>query len=249
LILAAAIGVLSASSAAAARGDCPVPERFYPSLEPALSKTGKALSGGREVMIAVLGGASTLGGAAGSGDFTWPARMASVLGARLPAARIKVANLSVARQTARRAADRLRRDVLPLKPTLVIWETGTMEAVHGTPVEEFRNTVQAGIDELRAVRVELILMDMQFSRDTQAIIDFEPYLTVMRELADANDVPLFRRHEVMRHWAESGTLSLRAVDDDKRRQVAVRLYDCIGRAVAELVTRGLPAGKAESTRR
>jgi hypothetical protein len=152
-------------------------------------------------------------------------------------------NLAVARQTAKAAAERLDRDVLPLKPTLVIWETGTMEAVRGTHVDEFRNTVQAGINELRAAGADVVLMNMQFSRDTDAIIDFEPYLTAMGELADANDVPLFRRHGIMRHWAESGLLDLRAKDGDKRRQLAGKLYDCIGRAMADFVTRGIPAEK------
>jgi hypothetical protein len=63
----------------------------------------------------------------------------------------------------------------------------------------------------------------------------------MRELADVNDVPLFRRHGIMRHWAESGFLDLRARDDEKRRQVAAKLYDCIGRAMADFVTRGVLA--------
>ena len=116
----------------------------------------------------------------------------------------------MARQTAREAADRLAREVLPLKPMLVIWETGTMEAVRGTGVDEFRETVQAGIDELRAAGTEVVLMNTQFSRDTEAMINFAPYLGALRELADANDVPLFHRYGIMRHWAESGVLDLRA---------------------------------------
>jgi acyl-CoA thioesterase I len=47
-------------------------------------------------------------------------------------------------------AERLDRDVLLLKPTLIIWETGATEAVRGTDIEEFRETMQAGIDKLRA---------------------------------------------------------------------------------------------------
>ena len=139
--------------------------------------------------------------------------MSSVLAGRFPSARIKVVNLAVARQTAKAAVERFSRDVLPLKPTLVIWETGTMEAVRGTDVDEFRETVQAGINELRAARAEVVLMNMQFSRETDAMIQFGPYLIAMRELADANDVPLFRRHGIMRYWAESGLLDLRARDD------------------------------------
>jgi hypothetical protein len=244
LLAAGGIGLLSAPGAAfAEERECSVPERFY-AFEPPLTKTVKALAGGREVVIAALGGASTLGLAAGGADFAWPARLGAALPQKVPSGRAKVINLALARQTAKTAADRFNRDVLPLKPTLVIWETGTMEAVHGFDVEHFRETVRAGIDELRAARVEVVLMNMQFSRATDAMIHFEPYLIAMREAADANDVPLFRRHDIMRHWAEGGSLDLRASGGEKRRQVAAKLYDCIGRAMADFVTRGFPATKS-----
>jgi hypothetical protein len=247
-IAAGGIGLLSAPAAAfAEERECSVPERFY-AFEPPLTKTAKALASGREVVIATLGGASTAGLAAGGADFAWPARLAAALAEKFPSARAKVINLAVARQTAKRAADRFDRDVLPLKPTLVIWETGTMEAVRGIDVEQFRETVRAGTDELRAARVEVVLMNTQFSRATDTMIHFEPYLTAMRELADANDMPLFRRHDIMRHWAEAGLLDLRSSDGEKRRQVAAKLYDCIGRAMADFVTRGLPAGKSAVNR-
>jgi GDSL-like Lipase/Acylhydrolase family len=244
LIAAAGMGVLSApvGTFGGQEHECPVPERFYTS-EPLLTKTAKALTGGQEVVIAVLGGASTVGLAAGGPGLAWPARLSSVLAGRFPSARIKVVNLAVARQTAKTAVERLVRDVLLLKPTLVIWETGTMEAVRGIDVDEFRETVQAGINELRAAGSEVVLMNMQFSRETDAVIDFGPYLIAMRELAEANDVPLFRRRGIMRHWAESDLLDLRARDDAKRRQLAAKLYDCIARALADFVTRGVSAAK------
>jgi hypothetical protein len=103
--------------------------------------------------------------------------------------------------------------------------------------------MQAGSDKLRASGVEVILMNMQFSRDTAAVIHFEPYLITMRELADANDVPLFRRRGIMRHWAESGSLDLRAGNGKKGRELAAKVYDCIERAMADFVTRGIPAAK------
>ena len=71
-----------------------------------------------------------------------------------------------------------------------------MEAVRGIDVDEFQETVQAGINELRAAGTEVVLMNMQFSRETDAMIEFGPYLIAMRELAEANDVPLFRRRGI-----------------------------------------------------
>jgi lysophospholipase L1-like esterase len=243
LISAAAIGLLSVPAKAFGQEqECSVPESFY-TFEPPPTKTAKALADGREVVIAVLGGSSTLGLAAGGASLAWPARLAAALTGRFPSARIKLVNLAVARQTAKAAEDRLARDVLPLKPTLVIWETGTMEAVHGSDVDEFRETVQAGIDALRATGAEVVLMNMQFSRATEAMIHFVPYLIAMRQLADANDVPLFRRHGIMRHWAENGLLDPRIRDGEKSRQLAAKLYDCLGRAMADFVTRGISIGK------
>ena len=243
LIAATAVGLLiPVVGAFAEERECSVPERFY-TFEPPLTKTAKALAGRREVVIVVLGGASTMGVAAGGLEFAWPARLASALAERFPSKRVKVINLAVGRQTAKRAVERLEHDVLPLKPTLVIWETGTMEAVRGTDVDEFRQTMQTGIDKLRAAGADVLLMNMQFSRASDTVIHFEPYVAAMRELADVNDVPLFRRRGIMRHWAESGALDLRTGEGEKSRELAAKLYDCIGRAMADLVTRGIPAAK------
>lgn len=237
IALVAGVGLaLGAAPGAAQEAACPVPEGFA-AFETPLPRTTKALAGGAEIAIVTIGGASSLGSAAGGAAFAWPSRLAAALEAGYPAARIKVVNLGMPRQTAREAADRMGREVLPLKPTLVIWETGTMEAVRGTSVDDFRDTVQGGIDELRGAGIEVVLMNPQFSRDADAVILFAPYLGALREIADANELPVFHRYGLMRHWAESGVLDLRAKDSEKRRKLAARLYDCLGRAMADFLVR------------
>jgi acyl-CoA thioesterase I len=242
LMAAAGIGLLVLPGSAPAQGqDCAVPASFYDA-EPTLPKTAAAIASGQPVSIVAIGGASTLGRAAGSPDLAWPARLAVALTSRFPAAPVTVDNRAVARQTAREMASRLDREVIPLKPTLVIWETGTTDTVHGTDLDEFRQTIQAGIDRLRASGVEVVLMDMQFSRQTHAVINFDRYESVLREVTDTNEVPLFRRYDMMRHWAENGLFDLTTADRDKLPLVASRLYDCIGRAVTDFITRGAPPG-------
>jgi acyl-CoA thioesterase I len=242
LMAAAGIGLLSLpGSAPAQEQDCAVPASFYDA-EPTLPKTVAAIADRQPLSIVAVGGASTLGRAAGSPDLAWPARLAAALTGRFPAARVTVDNRAVARQTAQEMAARLEREVIPLKPTLVIWETGTTDAVQGTDLDEFRQAVQAGIDRLRASGAEVVLMDAQFSRQTHAVINFDRYESVLREVTDANEVPLFRRYDIMRHWAERGVFDLITVDRDKLPLIASRLYDCIGRAVADFITRGAPPG-------
>jgi len=240
LMAAAGIGLLSLLGAAPAQGeDCAVPTSFYDT-EPTLPKTVRALASSQTVSIVAIGGASTLGRAAGGPALAWPARLAVALTHRFPAAHVTIDNRAVARQTTQEMASRLDRDVIAAKPTLVIWETGTMDAVRGTELDAFRQTIQAGIDRLRASGAELVLMDMQFSRRTHTVvINSDRYESVLREVTDANEVPLFRRHDIMRHWAESGVFDLIRGDQEKLRQIASRLYDCIGRAVADFVSRGI----------
>jgi hypothetical protein len=242
LIVAIGIGLLSLPGSARAQGqDCSVPASFYDA-EPTLPKTTAAIASRQPVSIVAIGGASTLGRAAGSPDLAWPGRLAAALSSRFPAAPVTVDNRAVARQTAQEMASRLDREVIALKPTLVIWETGTTDAVQGTELDEFRQTIQAGIDRLRASGAEVVLMDMQFSRHTHAVINFDRYGSVLREVTDANEVPLFRRYDIMRHWAENGLFDLTTAGRDKLHLVASRLYDCIGRAVADFITRGTLAG-------
>ncbi len=239
LIAAAGIGLLSLPGTAPAQEPgCAVPASFYDT-EPTLPKTAAAVASGQTVSIVAIGGASTLGQAAGSADLAWPARLAVALTSRSPAVHVKVDNRAVARQTAQEMASRLDREVIAVKPTLVIWETGTTDAVQETDLDEFRQTMQTGIDRLRASGVEVVFMDMQFSRQTHAVINFGEYASVLRETTDANAVPLFRRHDIMYHWAESGLFDLMTGDHDKLHLVASRLYDCIGRAMADFITRGV----------
>lgn len=242
LIAAAGIGLLSLSGTAPTQEQgCAVPASFYDT-EPTLLKTAAALASGQTVFIVALGGASTLGRAAGSPDLAWPARLAVALASRFPTARVTVDNRAVVGQTTQEMISRLDREVIALKPTLVIWETGTTDAVRNTDLDEFRQLMQAGIDRLRASGAEVVFMDMQFSRHTHAVINFSVYASVLRETTDANAVPLFRRHDIMYYWAESGLFDLMTGDHKTLPLVAARLYECIGRAMADFVSRGVHPG-------
>src|SRR4029453_1736251 len=170
LIVAAGIALLFLPGTVLAQEQsCTVPASFYDT-EPTLPKTAAAIASGQPVLIVTIGGASTLGQAAGSPDLAWPARLAVALTRRFPAAHVMVHTRAVARQTTQEMAARLDRDLLALKPMLVIWETGTTDAVRGTDLDEFRQTIQDGIDRLRAAGPEVVFMDMQFLPHTHAVI-------------------------------------------------------------------------------
>ncbi|MFT5539456.1 MAG: acyl-CoA thioesterase-1 [Alphaproteobacteria bacterium] len=206
--------------------------------EPLLPKTLATLIRGGEVTIVAVGGASTQGGAAGGGDHAWPAALARALGRKFPNASLKIVNRSVSRDTAELMLKRIERDVLPLKPTLVIWETGTTDAVRGTDITEFADTLERGVKRLQETNAEVLLMDMQFSRHSGFIVNLNRYLVIMRGVAEFEDIPLFPRHDIMRSWADSGVFDYFVRGRNRRRQLALDVYECIGKAVATMITRG-----------
>ena len=226
-----------AAHAAAAPPRCAVPEEAFVD-EPPLPHTVAALTAGRNVTIVAIGGASTLGRAVGDQALAWPARLAAALAHRFPRATVTAINRGVPRQTAADMVVRFKRDVLPERPSLVVWETGTTDGVRGVDIDAFRDSLQAGIDMLHAAHIELILMDMQFSQRANAVLNLDRYSAVMRDVADANDVAFFHRYDIMRGWAESGAIDFHISKRNQLKPLAERLYDCIGRAVANMVVHG-----------
>jgi hypothetical protein len=225
--------VLSAAPGHAA--DCTRPSEIFV-FEPTLPLTVAALSAGKQVNIVAIGSASTEGRAAGGPDYAWPKQLNASLAEEFPKAKISVVNLGKAGQTSDDMIKRFETEVIPLAPTLVIWETGTVDAVRSVDIGAFRNSLETGFMRLKGVS-EVIVMDVQFSRRTHAMIDFGPYESAIREVADVNDVPMFPRNELMRYWSETGEFDYSIQDKDKRREMARHLYGCVGRALAAFVVR------------
>jgi lysophospholipase L1-like esterase len=228
-------GAFLFASAPGLAADCTVSrDRFL--FEPTLPGLVERLSAGKPVTIVAIGGASTEGRAGGGPDYAWPSQLGVALKRDFPAAPITIVNLGKARQTAAATQARFAKEVFPRKPNLVVWETGTVDAVRNVDLDSFRETLQTGIAKLRPT-AEVVLMDMQFSRLTHAMIDFEPYKSAMVQMADLDDVPLFPRNELMRDWSESGEIDYAVQDKNARQVVARKLYRCIGETLAVFLIR------------
>ena len=197
------------------------------------------LQEGSPVKIVAIGGASTTGAAAGSPELAYPHRLQEILDGWYPSIPIIVVNKGVPRQTAQQMLDRFASDVFAEDPVLVIWETGTTDAVRGVEVDDFAGTLQTGIDELKTRSVDVMLVDMQFSRGTVTVIDFERYLDTLHQVAEDNGIYVFPRFEMMRYWSEQNVFNFDGVAKDQRADLAASVYDCIGRKLAEVIQEAL----------
>jgi len=217
-----------------AEHDCEVPPEMM-QVSVKLPHLAARLKAREPVNIVAIGGASTTGTAAGSPELAYPHRLQLALAKFFPDVPITVVNKGVPRQSTRQMVGRFATDVIPEDPILVVWETGISDAVRGIEVEDFTSGLQAGIDEIKNRGIDILLMDMQFSRSTATVIDFERYLTALHRVAELNEVYVFPRYEMMRYWSEQNMFNFDEVAAEERARLAARVYDCIGRKLAQAI--------------
>lgn len=239
LLAAAAVVLFSASLAMADEpAECRVPATMQPG-EIRLPHLAARLKAGRPVTIVAIGGASTAGAAARLPDRAFPARLQQALAATFPRAAITVINRGVARQTTRQMVARFQRDVIAAHPALVVWETGTVDAVHELPIDDFADAVQNGIDLLKKRAVDIILVDMQFSHRTTAIIEFDSYIETLHRAGALAGIYVFPRFDIMRYWSEQNVFNFDDVRPENRATLAARVYNCIGWRLADAIRRAV----------
>ena len=218
----------------AAAADCTVPADLL-DVSARLQHVAQRLHARRPLTIVAMGGASTLGAAAGSPDLAYPQRLQLALRALFPNVPVTVLNRGVPRQSADQMLQRFPTDVLAADPALVVWEVGIVDAVRGIGVDAFATALQTGVDEIVRRPMDIMLMDMQFSAKANAMIDFGRYLDAVHRIGDVNEVYVFPRYEMMRYWSEQHMFNLDEVAERERAPLAANVYECIGQKVAEAI--------------
>jgi len=193
----------------------------------------------QQAKIVAIGGASTIGKAAGSPDLSYPHQLGEILAQELPQAAITVVNKGVPRQSARQNLDRFPTDVFAEDPVMTIWETGINDAVRGTDVDEFAETLQSGVEQLKNRAIDIVLVDMQFSRSATALINFEAYLKALHRVGDLADVYVLPRFAMMRYWSEQNVFNFDNVADADRARLAARVYQCLAQKLAQVIGRAV----------
>jgi hypothetical protein len=231
---AAVLSLALTASGAAEPSGCPVPNDSMDVLV-RLPRLAARLHTGGPVTIVAIGGGSTVGAAAGAPDLAYPHRLQVALAAFYPDVPLTVINKGVPRQSAQEMVARFPADVMALEPSLVVWEVGISDAVRGIEIDDFANSLQAGIDELKKRAIDILLVDMQFSRRVSTILHFERYLHALHRVGELNEVYVFPRFALMRYWSEQNDFNFDDVADSERARLAAKVYDCIGKDLAEAI--------------
>jgi acyl-CoA thioesterase-1 len=240
---AAALGLFAAATLtsptlAAEPAECATPPELMEA-SAQLPHLAARLKAHQPAKIVAIGGASTIGQAAGDPELSYPHQLQQILAQDLPDARITVVNKGIPRQAAKQNLDRFPTDVFAEDPVMTIWETGINDAVRGTDVDEFAETLQSGVDQLKNRAIDVVLVDMQFSKSATALINFDAYLKALHRVGDLSDVYVLPRFEMMRYWSEQNVFNFDDVAPADRAKLAARVYECLAQKLAQVIRRAV----------
>lgn len=182
-------------------------------LDHGLPRFAEALKRQRKIKVVALGSSSTAGA---DNILPFPPRLEVLLRQRFFGRMIDVINRGIGGQEAPEEFSRIESDVVAETPVLVVWQVGTNAVYKSYNPAEVKATLEAGLDVLTALPLDVVVMDSQY---TKAIIGTPELLkladTIMPMIADvtaSRQVNLFRRFALMKRWVDAG-IPLAELDD------------------------------------
>jgi hypothetical protein len=224
-----AIALAGGAAAAEPEPACTVPDSLI-ATDVALTRVAAEIKDRRRLDITVVGSASSALSGPDGARFAYPAQLEQALKERLPGNEIKVTAHVEPRLTTADMASGLPRILAADKPVLVIWQAGTVDALHGVEPDDFRTSLDHGLDAIATAQAEAILMNMQFSPRTENMLSVTPYADVMHWVTEQRSIPLFDRLAIMHFWSDEGTFDLYSATNGYA--MARKVHECLGRALA-----------------
>jgi acyl-CoA thioesterase I len=213
-----------------------------------LSHTAHKVTKGEPITVVAIGSSSTAGAGASSPTSTYPSRLEAELREHFPRLSITVLNRGVSGEEVPDMLARFDSSVLAAKPDLVLWQLGTNSVIRDHPLADHGALIRAGLAKIRAAGADIVLIDPQFAPKVIAKPEAESMVALIATTAKREDVDLFRRFDVMRHWREVDHLEFSAFVSADGLHMNDWSYACmakeLGNAIAEATQRPIMSATA-----
>ena len=233
--------------AAAATLPCRVKAELVRLTHP-LPNVARKLAGGQPLTVVAIGSSSTAGAGASKAEFNYPNRLQAELSSRFPRQTITVINRGV---NGEEVSDMLRRfdsGVIAAKPDLVLWQLGTNSLLRDHPFDGRAASIREGLDKIKRVGADVVLIDPQFAPKVIAKPDAEKMVRLISMTAKSENVDLFQRYEVMRNWRDFDKMAFESFVSPDGLHMNDWSYGCLAKSLAaaiiEAATRPVAAASA-----
>ena len=204
-------------------------------------RIGRLLASGKPIKIVALGSSSTYGAGASTSSASYPSRLADDLARRFPGHAITVLNRGVNGDEVAGMLARLDTAVVAEKPDLVLWQVGTNSLLRDKAVPPHASLLHEGLARLKATGADVVLLDPQYAPRVLAKPNVGGMVSLIATTAKAENVSLFHRFDLMRHWYETEHLPFDTFVSADGLHMNDWSYACLanalGMAIAEAATR------------
>ncbi len=170
-----------------------------------------ALSGAtpHTLKIVAFGSSSTQGIGASQPAAAYPAQLEAMLRSRMPeGGRVEVVNRGIGGEDVDDMMLRLDRDVIASRPNIVIWQTGSNDALRNVPLDRFEQKTRAGIAAIRKAGITIVLMEPQWCPALERTGAANLFRDAVRRVGADTGVTVIRRSDLMHDWIASGLLTM-----------------------------------------
>jgi len=197
-----------------------------------LPQVARAIAAKTLNILVVGAGSSSLPGPNGA-KRAFPVQLQKALSEKLPGVAVTVATDVKSRRTAADMVKTLGAALAAAKPALMIWQTGTVDAMFAIDPDRFSAALDRGINAARSAGADVVLVNSQYSPRTESMIALGVYAENLRWVAVQQEVPVLDRFNIMKSWADLGIFNLQSATN--KLDTAERVHDCIGRLLAYLI--------------
>jgi hypothetical protein len=200
---------------------------------------------GLPLKIVAIGSSSTYGSGASSPAASYPSRLEAELKAKLPGLPVTVLNKGIGGEEANQMVARFDADVIDESPDLVLWQLGSNSVLrdHATPAALIRD----GVERLKASGAEVILINPQYAPKIIARPGIGQSVDVITATAHDEEVGLFDRFSVMRHWVETEHMAFEQFLSPDLLHMNDWSYACVARLLANAIVDGAKPPAATAT--
>jgi lysophospholipase L1-like esterase len=212
-----------------------------------LKRTAQRIAAGQPLTIVAIGSSSTYGVGASSQDHTYPSRLAVELKALFPRLPVTVVNRGVSGEESKDMLERFDRDVFAEKPDLVLWQLGSNSVLRDRSLKDANVPLRAGLKRLKDADIDVVLINPQYSPRVITKHDVDGMIALMDITAKEDNVDLFPRFAIMRHWRLAQGLPFSAFVSPDGLHMNDWGYGCWAKLLAGVLQEAATRGTSTAT--
>lgn len=194
------------------------------------------LAAKKKARILAIGSSSTFGVGATSRSRNYPSQLHEILAKALKGTDVEIINRGISGEVAATTADRLRTEVALARPDLVLWQLGTNDALSRVPPEQFEATVRSTIAWLKADKIDVVLVGLQYTPKLARDKNYEEIRDTLFKISAQEGVLYIRRYDAMRFISQARAAPVLAQDEFHLNDLG---YRCMAEHVAQAVIANL----------